>query len=160
MAVMSKDLESTSTRLATASAELDTIKVELGKLTPQAAKLEASTAARRAKMDKLQAQIDGLADEVFGAFAARLNMSSVREYETQVLARAEASMKARRDLSDALSKLRSKLAYETEREPGKALAEAQARSKAEAAKLKDLEAQLATAQAAVDAAKGERDGRG
>lgn len=59
--------------------------------------------------------MDSIADEVFASFAADVGVASVRDFEVQVVSRQESEMAARRQLTDQMAKLQSKLEYERSR---------------------------------------------
>jgi hypothetical protein len=111
------------------------------------------------------AQVYGVADEVFGAFAGRLGLSSIRDYETAVVERQAADMQARREITEYLSKLTSKLEYERSVDRSRTLADVDkqlAKIKAEVEEYrtgaKDAHAALQKAKGESNESKGERVG--
>lgn len=102
-------------RTAQREKELENIQGEVGELQPKADALSAAIDERQTKLDKLQGEVHGAEDEVFGAFCARLQIGSIRDYESTVVAEAAERSRKADTLRDARSKLQSKLDYESSR---------------------------------------------
>lgn len=109
--VMSDDKERAGKRLGELAAEGATAGKNIEKAGAELATLTGRMQARAGTMGALEAKVNGLADAVFGSFCARLGLASIRDFETSVVAKADAEMKARRAVTEALTKLRTKLDY-------------------------------------------------
>jgi structural maintenance of chromosome 1 len=112
--VVGDDLERTRKRIADLEAEAATADKNVGAATASLDEVTARMTGRAGEMGDLDAKIAALADAVFAPFAARLGLAgpgAVRAWEAAVVGAQEAEMKARRSVSDALTKLRTKLDY-------------------------------------------------
>jgi structural maintenance of chromosome 1 len=134
--VMVKELENTSKLIADASAELAAVDKQLKESRPERDAAMIRMEGRSAQQAEIQAQMDSISENAFREFATRLGLADMRDYETQVrmprqqgshvffptgqrkvqvVARHEAEIKAKKQITELLSKLRSKLDYERDR---------------------------------------------
>ena len=149
---MTKGLETSQELLKKNAAESAACAKQTAEQRRTLAELTSRIEARQDELAALQARVDGAADEVFGSFAARLGLASIREYETAFVERQAADMQARRELSEYLSKLSSKLDYERSVDRSRAVADADkqlAKAKAEVEEHKAAAAEAATAMARI-----------
>ena len=107
-----KGVEQQGTMLGAAEAELKALRAEVSKSQAALSATEARLGSRRAELSELQAALDKVTDEIFRDFTARLGISSIREYESQVVERLAAEQRQRQALSETGSKLRSKVDFE------------------------------------------------
>lgn len=127
LTVVKKQMETRQQAIEAHERDLSAIDAQIQTKRPALERALASIKKRQASSAELQAQVDAIGEEVFSAFSKRLGLSSIRELETEVLARAEAEAKAKREVSDVLTKLRSRLEYERSRDVTEKLAETKAK---------------------------------
>lgn len=138
---MAGELKRLGERMKDLDAELKTTTKAIDKATPELDALSATIAARATEIATARAKIDAVADTVFGSFCAANGLSTIRDYEVRgidatrctcpdgaatrslhtvspprvlqvaVIERGEADAKAKRLLTDSLTKLTMKLEY-------------------------------------------------
>jgi structural maintenance of chromosome 1 len=146
---LTKAADQSDSLLTTATKDLGALRTEAAASDAAHAAAAARVAARGKTLAALRGEVNAVADEVFADFTVRLKLTSIRDYEHQVLERQAAEARRRQALQETLDKLRAKLSFERRKleDAEKALDAARKDASEGGSRLAGLEKELAAAKA-------------
>ncbi|XP_042517356.1 structural maintenance of chromosomes protein 1 isoform X2 [Macadamia integrifolia] len=92
------------------------IKEEIGHIEPELQKLKNITAKRATEIKKLEKRINEIVDRIYKVFSESVGVKNIREYEENQLKAAQQMAEEKLALSNQMSKLKSQLEYEENRD--------------------------------------------
>ncbi|XP_043715175.1 structural maintenance of chromosomes protein 1 isoform X2 [Telopea speciosissima] len=92
------------------------IKEEIGHIEPDLQKLKSITAKRATEIKKLEKRINEIVDRIYKVFSESVGVKNIREYEENQLKAAQQMAEEKLALSNQMSKLKSQLEYEENRD--------------------------------------------
>lgn len=157
--MITKTIDSHDTNIANFKKDADACRSEVKSSEAAMADVTKRIDARAVEINKLKASIADVTDSVFASFSSRLGLTSIRDYENQVVERQAAESKQRAALTEQREKLKSKLDFEKRKlaDAQKALDRVRKEGSDSGGKLAGLEKELQAAQSKLSEAQAAAD---
>ncbi|EFA79147.1 structural maintenance of chromosome protein [Heterostelium album PN500] len=95
--------------------ELDTLNKELAKLAPETDKLKQSIGSRKEQINELTFDINAVEEELFKDLSNELGVKNIKEFEEERLSKIQQASTEKMALSQAISRIKNQLEYESSR---------------------------------------------